>query len=44
MTFLNDITFFDVAMTALTIGAIDRFVLPFLPESAIGPNGWLLRG
>lgn len=44
MTFLTDITFFDFAMTALSIGAIDRFVLPYLPESAVGPDGWLLRG
>ena len=37
-----DITFFDVAMSLIALGMIERVVVR-LPETVVGPNGWLLN-
>ena len=42
MTLLADITFQNICLTLLTLGAIER-VIAFLPEEMVGPNGWLLQ-
>ncbi len=43
MTLFADITFLDVAMTLVALGAFERFVMPLLPEDVVGPEGWLLK-
>lgn len=42
MTILSNITFFDLSMALLVIGCIDHLVC-YLPESMVGPEGWLLK-
>ena len=39
--FISDITFFEVGMSLLILGAIEQ-VLIRLPEDMVGPGGWLL--
>ncbi len=41
MTILADITFFEVAMSLLAVGVIERLMYR-LPVEAVGPGGWLL--
>ena len=43
MTMFADITFLEVAMTLMALGAVERFVLPILPEDVVGPEGWLVK-
>jgi len=43
MTFFADITFVQVCLTVITIAAAERAVLPFLPETLVGPKGLLLK-
>jgi len=42
MTLFADLTFYDVALSLIAVGIIDR-ILCELPESVVGPRGWLLR-
>jgi hypothetical protein len=42
MTLFADITFYDLALSLIAVGLIDR-ILCELPESMVGPKGWLLR-
>ena len=41
MSLLQDISFFDVTMSLIAIGVIER-LLYLLPEDIVGPGGWLL--
>ncbi len=41
MSFLADLTFFDVSMSLLAVALIERLMY-LLPESMVGPRGWLL--
>ena len=38
---LSDISFFEVAMSLLAVGVIERFIYR-LPTEMVGPGGWLL--
>jgi hypothetical protein len=38
---LSDISFFEVAMSLLAVGLIER-VIYLLPTEVVGPGGWLL--
>lgn len=38
---LSEISFFEVALSLLAIGVIERFIY-LLPEAMVGPGGWLL--
>ena len=38
-----DVSFIEVAMTLVCLGAIERFILPLMPEDVVGPEGWLLK-
>jgi len=40
-TIFTEITFFEVAMSLFVIGLVERVVVR-LPESVVGPEGWLL--
>ncbi len=40
-TLISEITFFEVAMSLLAVGLIERVVVR-LPETMVGPEGWLL--
>lgn len=42
MSLFADVTFFEVAMSLLAVGIIERVWLS-LPESVVGPEGWLWR-
>ena len=37
----SEITFTEVALSLIILGAIERVIVR-LPESVVGPNGWLL--
>jgi hypothetical protein len=41
MDFLSQITFFEVMMSLVLVGAIER-LLYRLPVEMVGPGGWLL--
>ncbi len=41
IAFAADITFFEVCLSLLTVGLIERVVIR-LPEEMVGPGGWLL--
>lgn len=41
MILLTDITFFEVAMSLIAVGCIER-ALYLLPDDMVGPGGWLL--
>ncbi len=41
MTFFADVSFFEVAMSLLAVGVIER-ALYLLPADMVGPGGWLL--
>ncbi len=41
-TFVSDITFVEVALSLLTVGALEH-AIKRLPESVVGPEGWLMR-
>ena len=43
MTMFAEITFIEVAMTLVAIGAFERFIMPLMPEDVVGPEGWLLK-
>jgi hypothetical protein len=38
----GDLSFFEVAMTVMALGVVERALL-LLPETVVGENGWLLR-
>lgn len=38
---LSDISFFEVTMSLLAVGVIERFIY-LLPTEVVGPGGWLL--
>lgn len=38
----NDISFFEVALSFVALGLVERGLL-LLPESVVGERGWLLR-
>ena len=42
MALLSDITFLDVSLTLITLGVLERLALRYLPDSVVGPDGWLL--
>ena len=42
MSLFADITFYDIALSVIAVGIVDR-ILCELPESMVGPSGWLLR-
>lgn len=44
MTLFMDITFFQVAMALLFVGATERVLLGYAPREMVGKNGWLIRG
>lgn len=41
MSFFSDITFLDVTLSLIALGVIER-LLYRLPETMVGPGGWLL--
>ena len=41
MSILANITFFEVAMSLLAVGMIERMIYR-LPAAMVGPGGWLL--
>ncbi len=43
MTFLAQITFFEISMALLFVGFAERVLLGYAPDDMVGPNGWLLR-
>ncbi len=43
MSVFADITFFEVCMTLLTVGLIERALLAYAPLEMVGPNGWLIK-
>lgn len=43
MTLLSQITFFEVAMSLMAVGAIDELMRRYAPETLVGPNGWLIE-
>ena len=40
-TLFADITFFEVAAALIVVGLVERIVIR-LPETVVGPEGWLL--
>ena len=42
MSLLADVTFIEVALSLVTIGVIERLAVQYLPETMVGPEGWLL--
>ena len=44
MTFLADITFYEVCLALVTIGLTERALLAYAPIEMVGPKGWLIRG
>ena len=42
MSVWADITFMDVCMTLVAFGFVERFILPVMPETLVGPEGLLL--
>ena len=38
---LSEVTFFEVAMSLVAVGVIERFIYR-LPADMVGPGGWLL--
>jgi hypothetical protein len=38
---LSEISFFEVAMSLLAVGVVERFIY-LLPAEMVGPGGWLL--
>ncbi len=42
MSLLADVTFIEVALSLVTIGVLERLAVQYLPESMVGPEGWLL--
>jgi hypothetical protein len=43
MSVFADITFFEVCMTLLTVGLVERFLLAYAPLEMVGPDGWLIK-
>ena len=41
-TLFHDVTFYQVALSLIALGIIERIML-LLPETVVGENGWLLR-
>lgn len=44
MELFTSISFFEVAMALLFVGAAERLLLAYAPIDMVGRNGWLLRG
>ena len=44
MSFLIDISFFEVAMALIFVGTAERLLLGYAPAEMVGRNGWLIRG
>jgi hypothetical protein len=42
MNLLTDVTFIEVALSLVTVGVIERLAVQYLPETMVGPEGWLL--
>lgn len=42
MSSVFDIAFMDVCLALIALGWIERFALPMLPDTLVGPNGLLL--
>lgn len=42
MSLFADVTFQEVALSLIAVGLIER-LLYLLPETVVGPEGWLLR-
>lgn len=42
MSLFADVTFQDVMLSLIAVGLIERLVY-LLPETVVGPQGWLLR-
>ncbi|WP_199910690.1 hypothetical protein [Loktanella sp. Alg231-35] len=44
MSMLMNISFFEVGMALLFVGAAERVLLGYAPAEMVGRDGWLLRG
>jgi hypothetical protein len=44
MSFLMNISFFEVGMALLFVGAAERVLLGYAPAEMVGSKGWLIRG
>lgn len=42
MTLFADVTFLEICLALVTVGVAERFVA-YLPETMVGPKGWLLQ-
>lgn len=43
MTFLADVSFMEICLTLMTLAVAERLVVPYLPDSLVGPEGLLLK-
>ena len=43
MSLFADVTFMEICLTLVTLAVAERVVLPYLPDSLVGPNGLLLK-
>lgn len=43
MSIFADVTFMEICLSLLTLAVAERCVVPFLPDSLVGPNGLLLK-
>ena len=43
MTLFTDVTPLQIALSLLTVGAIEFLLCRFAPEEMVGPDGWLLK-
>ncbi len=44
MSLLMDISFFEVGMALLFVGAAEHILLGYAPVEMVGSKGWLIRG
>jgi hypothetical protein len=43
MSLFTEITFDQICLTLVTLAVAERAIMPLLPETLVGPKGWLLK-
>ena len=43
MTLFTDITFAQVCLAVIAVAVAERTIMPYLPQTLVGPNGLLLK-
>jgi len=43
MLFIETVSFLDVCLALVTIAIAERAIVQHLPETVVGPEGWLLK-